>query len=313
MHINPKEYLNFSKKDRVAAAIILSLTVLTTGIIFFYRPPNPSPIVIKTLDEELAKKGIDTASFEEQIAYVPTAEAGFANSSKAIEFFQFDPNTLDAAGFKRLGLQDKTINTILKYRSKGGHFWKADDLRKIYGFQKEELDKLIPYVQIANQQETVTKVPATQPHFYKSVPVVIDINTATADQWKTLPAIGEVLANRIIKFRDKIGGFKSVEQVKQTYGLSDTAFNAIKQYLTVTATAAPLVVSAPKATSDKININTASLNQLKSNPHIPEEIAQAIIIYRSQHGYFSAIAEVKKIIFINEEMYRQIMPYITVE
>ncbi len=81
-------------------------------------------------------------------------------------------------------------------------------------------------------------------------------------------------------------------------------------YLTLSAPAEKTAAPDKKDnTAGKININTASLNQLKSNPHIPAEIAQAIVIYRSQHGNFAAIEEVKKIVFINEDMYTQIAPY----
>ena len=146
-------------------------------------------------------------------------------------------------GFKRLGLQDNTINTILKYRSKGGHFWKADDLRKIYSLRKDDADRLIPYVQIAGQQ-TVAKAGKEQTIYTKAKPAIIDINTATVEQWKALPAIGDVLANRIVKFRDKIGSFTSIAQVKQTYGLSDSAFIAIQPYLTITS--APQKTAAPE-------------------------------------------------------------------
>ncbi len=307
MRTDWKAYFHFSKKDRIAAIILLILIIAFCIAPFFYHPFNNQPIAtVSTLDQELAKQDIDTTvATNEQIAFIPPDESETINSSTN-ELFQFDPNTLDAIGFKRLGLHDNTINTILKYRSKGGHFWKADDFRKIYSLRKNDADRLIPYVQITGQQ-TVVKEDKKQINYSKAKPDVIDINIATVEEWKALPAIGDVLANRIVKFRDKIGSFTSIAQVKQTYGLSDSAFQAIEPYLAITSTPQKIV------TPEKININTASVGRLKSNPHISGEIAQAIVIYRSQHGNFSAVDDVKKIVFINEETFKQIAPYLTVD
>jgi competence protein ComEA len=315
MRIDWKAYFTFSKRDRVGAIVLLIL-ILIVAVTCFYNPTsNNPPITITTLDQELAKQGIDTTSgVNKPITYIPSETTEIATSHTS-ELFRFDPNTLDATGFKQLGLQDRNIRTILNYRSKGGHFRKPDDLRKIYGLDKEDADRLIPYIQIAGQQQTLAKPGKEQISYTKPKPAVIDINTATVEQWKALPAIGEVLSNRIVKFRDKIGGFTSITQVKQTYGLSDSAFQTIEPYLTITTptkkTELPVVQKA--SPSDRININTASVNQLKSNSHIPENVARAIVIYRSQHGNFSSIEDVMKIVFINDEMFKQIAPFLTVE
>ncbi|WP_369668949.1 ComEA family DNA-binding protein, partial [Enterococcus faecium] len=52
----------------------------------------------------------------------------------------------------------------------------------------------------------------------------MNINTASDSDWEALPGIGKVLAARIIRFRDKLGGFKTVEEIAKTYGLSDSIF-----------------------------------------------------------------------------------------
>jgi len=314
MRIDWKAYFAFSKRDRVGAIVLLALILIVIATFFYTPASNTSPVAITTLDQELAKQGIDTTSaIAEPVATVSTEEAGIAGSNPAT-LFQFDPNTLDAAGFKQLGLPDKTIHTILNYRSKGGHFWKPDDLRKIYGLRQEDADKLIPYIRIAGQRQTFIKSGKEQIS-YKPKPAAIDINTATVEQWKALPAIGDVLSARIVKFRDKIGGFTSIAQVKQTYGLSDSAFQIIEPYLRLSGVPQQTATVIPQRTiaTNKININSASVNQLKSNSHIPEQVAQAIVIYRSQHGNFSSVEDIKKIVFINDEMYKQVAPFLTVE
>ena len=147
----------------------------------------------------------------------------------AVKLFEFDPNTLDEAGFITLGLTERTARTIINYRNKGGRFRNAEDLRKIYSLPKEDADRIIPYAKIA--PDITGKASDRSPQYQPKSPIIIDINTATAEEWKSLPGIGEILSARIVKFRESLGGFSSVEQVAKTYGLKDSTFQLIRPYL----------------------------------------------------------------------------------
>ena len=61
--------------------------------------------------------------------------------------------------------------------------------------------------------------------------LVINVNAARAEDLKALPGIGDVLSERIVRFRNKLGKFSSVEEVGKTYGLPDSTFQKIKPYL----------------------------------------------------------------------------------
>lgn len=170
----------------------------------------------------------------------------FSNAAptRVPHYFPFDPNTISPAQWQELGLRDKTILTIQHYLQKGGRFRKPEDLRKIWGLKPTEADLLIPYVQIAatiaagKKEAPVWKAEPVQdssilkPHKNWNLPP-IDINLAGPEQWMKFPGIGEVLAARIVKFRDKMGGFKSVDQVGKTYGIKDSLFQLMKPFLTL--------------------------------------------------------------------------------
>src|SRR5690606_12068135 len=136
------------------------------------------------------------------------------------ELFYFDPNKIDAAGWKKLGLQNKTIKTILNYTSKGGYFRKSSDLQKIYGLHNNEFELLEPFIQIENtsgSKNSYHKKEFSAPKefkiktYEKRTPAyaVVDINEGDLNSFISLPGIGEKLANRIINFRNKLGGFYS--------------------------------------------------------------------------------------------------------
>ena len=131
---------------------------------------------------------------------------------------------------------------------------------------------------------------------------MIDINTADTTEWKKLYGIGSKLSQRIINFRTKLGGFATVDQVGETFGLPDSTFQAIKPKLMV------------KSSSIKqINLNNATLDELKAHPYIKYAIANAIVQYRNEHGQFKSVADLQKLGAVDELLLRKIAPYLTVE
>jgi len=226
------------------------------------------------------------------------------------ELFYFNPNIITGSEWKRLGLRDKTIKTIENYRSKGGHFYKPEDLQKIYGLHNDEYERLKPYIKIgSNASKTnevfVSPVPKDEippSKTYTSRYSIIDVNTADTTAFISLPGIGSKLAARIITFREKLGGFYSVEQIGETYGLPDSTFQKINQYL-------KLDNSAVK----KININTATVDEMKAHPYIKYSLANPIITYRNEHGSFSKVEDIKKVMVVTDEIYKKIAPYLAVQ
>ena len=234
-----KDYFSFSKKERIAIAILLIIIAVFIILPYFFETDFEKPSIDEHLQKQLSalqqgKSSSDTNAPNERIALA--TDTSIKEAQQQLQLFYFDPNTLDEKGWKKLGLSDKTIHTIINYRNKGGHFKQAEDIRKIYGLKKEEADALIPYIKIelAIQQQPskpeAEDKPAIQPQ--KNIKK-IDINSATAEDFKALPGIGEVLSNRIVKFRNAIHGFKSVEDIKKTYGLPDSTYNNILPYLTI--------------------------------------------------------------------------------
>ena len=224
------------------------------------------------------------------------------------ELFYFDPNTISFADWKRLGVRDKTIQTILNFLSKGGHFYNPEDLQRIYGLRKDQYERLLPFVKIASNTSAandrlVPPKPNSESHPAKSFAAkysVIEVNVADTSAFVALPGIGSKLALRIITFREKLGGFYSIEQIGETYGLADSTFQKIKQYLKL-----------DNASIKKINVNTATVDELKAHPYIKYGIANPIIAYRNEHGAFSKLEDLKKVMAVTDEIYRKIAPYLT--
>ncbi|PZP50062.1 MAG: hypothetical protein DI598_06420 [Pseudopedobacter saltans] len=301
-----KGWLSFSRKERSA------LLILIVSVALFFLVPYIFPKKQKEL------------TVAEDVMGAKTLIEGKPSDA----LFSFDPNTIDSVGFKKLGLRDKTIMTILHYREKGGRFKKAEDIRKIYGLRKEEADKLIPYIQIGSYN--VTSTTRSVPTFNgKQYSFPLEVNSAGVDHWAALPGISLALAQRVVHYRDAIHGFKSIEQIGKTYGLSPQVFDKIKPLLRLTPEITTNIASTDHVSitekqtvatienkipvSEKFNINTASEQDLLSQKRIPRSVAKAIVIYREQHGLYQQVADIKKIVFVNEELFARVEPYLKVE
>ena len=315
------DYLNFTRKERAGIIIVLILIILCLLLPFFYSwfskkqnydhnkfEKEIEALNIKQVSNDSANK-YSNRNFDEnnyQNYYQPSERNYYSKQPKG-ELFYFDPNTLSVQGWVKLGVREKTANSIQKYVSKGGKFYKPEDIGKIWGLHEDEVQRLLPYVRIESivrKEFEKTNNPDNYKTYEKpkSTIAAVDINEADTTAFIALPGIGSKLANRIVSFREKLGGFYSIEQVGETYALPDSTFQKIKNKLLLN-----------NVTVKKININTASIEELKSHPYLRYNLANAIIQYRSQHGTFNSVGDIRKIMIITDDIYTKASPYLSVQ
>lgn len=315
-----KSYLHFSKQERRLIWGIIIVIAGATAASIFWKPKGETSAT-RRFEQFFTDSAANIASWE-------TKYNSRADSSRDIaetgSLFAFDPNTLDENGWRKLGLPERNIRTIINYRNKGGKFRQPEDIKKIYGVSEAAAEKLIPYVRIEGSGHPYFSGGYQQNYssnytnnYAKKTPKPIDINTATEDDWKSLPGIGDVLSKRIVKYRNVKGGFKNIDEVAKTYGISDSEFAVIRPYLTmsenVSPAAAPQTPAAQAVPQPKININTATEAEMRASRAIPYSVIKVIIIYREQHGGFKSVEELKKIPFVTDEMYNKMSPKLTAE
>ncbi len=140
---------------------------------------------------------------------------------------------------------------------------------------------------------------------------VLDINAVDSSQLDKLPGIGPVLALRILNYRDKIGGFDSVKELKKIYGLSPTSFQKLLPLLCVDSLDAKSRTKKKSLpSSKKIDLNTASASQLEALPGIGPVLSKRILRYREAIGGFQDFTDLKKVYQLKEEHYQQALPYL---
>jgi DNA uptake protein ComE-like DNA-binding protein len=139
---------------------------------------------------------------------------------------------------------------------------------------------------------------------YKPFPeevLVIELNSADTFLLQKLRGIGPSYARRIVKYRERLGGYINKSQLLEIWGMDTSRYNAIREHLIVNPDSV-----------HRVNLNTVTFKKLLSHPYFPFEITKAIMIYRKDHKKFLSIRELKSIKAISDSAYQKISPYVEV-
>lgn len=216
----------------------------------------------------------------------------------------FDPNTADSATFRSLGLPAFIAHNIVSYRAKGGVFRTPEAFSKIYGLTAEQFSELRPYIYIADRFQKKEQTLATASHrdtsFVPKYPegTVVDLNRADTAELKRIPGIGSGIARMIVSYRERLGGFYSVEQIDEIDALGSEA----KKWFEVTS---PVL--------RKLEVNKAGLDKLRNHPYMDFYKAKAIVEYRRKRGKIKSLSRLSLFEEFTEKDLEKLSPYLSFE
>lgn len=222
-----------------------------------------------------------------------------AANALPVKLFFFDPNIADSTTLLQLGFQPRTIASLIRYRNKGGRFRQKEDLKKLYTLSDDTYQRIEAYVRIEAHATRYPESGPTSPT--TSVREKIELNTAKPEQLMKIIGIGPVLSARIVRFRDALGGFFELAQVQEVYGLPDSTFQTVAAQCRV-----------DQSHLVRLNLHTASEIELSKHPYIDRKLAAALVRLRSKET-IREIGQLKALALINDEKYRKIAPYLSVE
>jgi competence ComEA-like helix-hairpin-helix protein len=266
-------YFQFSKSQRTGIFIFLSCAVVFQVLYFWI---NFKPVTkIKSAEE---KQWLSTISnIDPKAAY---------SKKKSYVIKPFNPNFItDFKGY-RLGMSLEEIDRLLAFRKTNRFVNSAKEFQEVTKVSDSLLEIISPYFKFP---DWVSKKGRSHSEFFKSAKkesmTIIDINEATAEDLEKIYGIGQGLSARILKERAKYGGFVSMEQLQDIWGLSAEVVGSLQQRFTV------------KELPDyqRININTATINELTKLPYFKYALARNIVAHRSMNGPFKNIEDLTKI------------------
>lgn len=287
-----KDFFYFSRGERhgILVLIIGIAAVFLSGYIYSYLREQQSFTGEDKVQQAIAIKEYETFanSIEEQEKEWEKQYPKYSSKGAQNVFLtSFNPNTADSSTFRRLGLPGWMARNILHYREKGGKFRKADDFRKIYGLTDEQYQALLPYISI-EQQDTVIftaglyhpPTPDSTAYNIREViykypaGTIINLNRADTTELKKIPGIGSGIARMIANYRQRLGGFYSIEQLQEIH----IDYRQLQSWFHINFKDICL-----------INLNNIGIERLHNHPYINFYQAKAFSEYRKKKGVIKSL------------------------
>ena len=238
--------------------------------------------------------------------------------------FTFDPNTLERAGWLSLGLTERQADAIARYRNNGGQFRSKQQFARFRTIPEATMARILPYALLPDSlplghlsDRTATPSDGThartpmlhagsdeRPKGGVAVPRKVEVNSTDSAALVALPGVGPVFAKAILAYREKLGGYRSLDQLAEVRVLQDKpdALERLRGLLVVDT----LLVR-------RLDLNASTVEQLAAHPYVQWRLAKPIVALRTQHGPFRAVDDIRKSHLIDEAVFRKLAPYLTVE
>ncbi|MFT5382971.1 MAG: competence protein ComEA [Saprospiraceae bacterium] len=307
-----REYFYYSRLERNGIFVLSFLCIA-----FFLFP--------KLYKQSIEKPATDFSQVSKELAAFEKAlqlEEKETVNTASKELFKFDPNTVTKKELQALGLSPKVINIFLNFRSKGGKFYKKEDLKKVYGLSEKEYLRLENYIEISNPKNDNPRPTYKTPD--KKVKEVVepfnfDPNEVSQDDLERL-GFPKRAANNLIKFREKGGTFRHKEELSKIYGVEEALFEKLFPYIVfkenqlVKTPQGSGKSTPPKPADSEVNfyldINTASTEDWQKIYGIGPYYAKTILTLRNDLGGFHSIDQVGEAYNLPDSTFQKIKPYL---
>ncbi len=297
-----RRFLLLHKSDRRVILLLIAVMATALTVIFLVGgKEQPAP---------MADLSIEADSLTTPTDDTPTA------AEKVLA--PFDPNTADSTTLRQVGLSERLVRNIFRYRHAGGVFQTKEDFARLYGLTVGQYRELEPYITIAaefrpaatlfprhsstthhagRQYDTPSTDSAHAPRYPVKLMVgeTIELSTADTTLLQRVPGIGPYFARAIVNYGRRLGGYVSLEQLDEIENFPTDA----KDYLTLTP-----------AVTNRLNVNTLTLDQLKRHPYINFYQARAITDYRRQHGAISSLSDLRLLPEFSDADISRLLPYV---
>ena len=259
-----KSYFNFTKQERRGIFFLLVL-IAVFQLAYF------------GLDRFSTANGADVFSLDIKNQLL-TDSLGIEKRKSKLQFKPFNPNYISDYKGYLLGLSPLELDRLHNFRAQNGFVHSAKEFQRITGISDSLLNDISPFFKFPEWTRTTKPTTKKTEVSNNQKPRILDLNTASAQDLKEINGIGEKLSARIIKFRERLGGFLVNEQLYDVYGLEPQIVErALKRFQ---------VLHPPKV--KKININTANPDEIASLVYLKYKVAKNIVIYREEHGAYTS-------------------------
>lgn len=301
------------KSDRIVACFLIIIAVVAAMMVYLFGGDNTDMTDKKDKD---TVSSIDDAG-DGIFAINKSSDGTYSVNGRTIELFPFDPNTADSTAFLRLGLQPWMVRNIYKYRAAGGIYRCKEDFARLYGLTKKQYEILAPYINIGDDYRAASDFYTPEyggrnegknaerheitPRDTMRFPVKLQpgehvaVNAADTTQLKKIPGIGSSYAKAIVRYRERLGGYSSVEQLQEIDGFPQEAL----AYVHIDA-----------SLIHRMNLNRMTYSQLRQHPYINFYQARDIMDYRHLKGSIKSLADLRLMKSFTAHDIERLKPYV---
>ncbi len=312
-----KDFFTFEKRGQKGIFLLILILMLQLIILYslnFYNPfshKHTEPIAINPhlLDSVTSDNFLE---YKEKIQDLVNDDIRTAQNKNAPKRFMFNPNTLDDAGWRDLGLNKNQIKSLRKYFENGGYIDYPEEVLKIRAVNQTLWSELIPYIELPqankidvpnntfskeeNAETTPEKLLIKKQKFIQSLS--FEINTINKKNLKQLELIDSLTIEKLMRYKKALGGFVYLNQIYEIENIDTANFHKLKSHLTIDT-----------LSIKTININTCTVYDLSKHPYITYNVATAIINYRNTHGKYKQLSDLKKCMAVTDVFLLKMKPY----
>ena len=308
-----REYFAYSRLERNGIFILSFLC-----LVFFLIP--------KIITKNTQNTTTDFSQFSEEIKAFEKAMSPPANeevTSRNIELFKFNPNTVTKTELLALGLSPKVISTFINYRSKGGKFFRKEDFKKIYGLSAQDYLRLENYIEINLPQKKFPQDAYEEKKNPKRIFETFDFdpNSVSPENLRRL-GFSKRAANNLIKFRAKGGTFRHKKEVSKIYGVDEELYEKLFPHIVFEETSDEQLVAnknRPEAEMSNQNrnhadlkvsldVNTATVEDWQKLKGIGPYFSKSIVNFREKLGGFHNLDQVGETYNLPDSTFQKIRP-----
>ncbi len=285
-----RRLLSFGKGERIAVFTILTL-IMVIFVLCLFRPfrPNTSESSLHNIDSLLKLR-------EAALKELQDKENESIAQFNELHPFPFNPNTITEEEGLKMGLTDRQVRNIINYRESGGHFYSKNDLGKLYTISESDFEQLESFIVLPDVSRSVrtnreknkskeTKNESEMPKPVKKEIPIVDINTVDSATFVELPQIGSYTAGRIVAYREKLGGFIELEQLREVKGMDSTRYETVLPYLRL-----------ENVEIQKLDINRTDFKTLVNHPYLNYNQVKAIVSHREKKGMIKNWVQLQTIV-----------------
>lgn len=268
-------FLKFNKEQRTGI-FLLFVIIIVLQLVYYFMNFNPIP------EKDAGKQ--QWLSLQAEVDSLKSHKSDFKPM-----MYPFNPNFIsDYKGYK-LGMSVEEIDRLLAFRKQNKFVNSAKEFQNVTKVSDSLLSTMAPFFKfpdwVSHKKDNNYGNYSNKPFDKKEKITLIDLNQATKEDLIKINGIGEVISLRILTQKEKLGGFVSMEQLKEVWGLSPEVILNLNKHFAIT--------KLPSL--KKIDINNASLKELSQFFYFKQDLARQIVKYRSMNGDFKNIEDLVKI------------------